>query len=69
MTNSDDHAARVLDALRMAVAAALERKQRLGHYAVYWNNGRSECIGPDAPTEVFRYPDKPEAPQHGVAES
>jgi hypothetical protein len=30
----------VLDALRRAVAEALERKRRLGQYAVVWENGK-----------------------------
>lgn len=29
-----------LDSLREAVAAALERKRRLGHYAVIWRDGQ-----------------------------
>lgn len=29
-----------LEALREAVAEALERKRRLGHYAVIWRDGR-----------------------------
>jgi hypothetical protein len=39
-----------LDALRRAVAEALERKRRLGQYAVIWRDGRvvrveAEAIG------------------------
>ena len=30
---------RTLDALRQAVAEALERKRRLGQYAVFWQDG------------------------------
>ncbi len=30
----------VLDALRAAVAQALDRKRRLGQYAVIWKDGR-----------------------------
>lgn len=39
----------VLDALKRAVAEALERKRKLGQYAVIWRDGRVVCIGPDAP--------------------
>jgi hypothetical protein len=39
----------VLDVLKRAVAEALERKRRLGQYAVIWRDGRAVCIGPDAP--------------------
>ena len=37
-----------LDALRAAVAEALERKRRLGQYAVIWRDGRAVRIEPDA---------------------
>lgn len=37
-----------LAALRKAVARALERKRRLGQYAVVWRGGRPVRIGPDA---------------------
>ena len=33
-------AQQALDALRSAVAEALERKRRLGQYAVIWRDGR-----------------------------
>lgn len=36
-----------LDALRSAVAEALERKRRLGQYAVIWKDGQVVRIGPD----------------------
>ncbi len=49
MTDPDDHAAAVLKVLKRAVAEALERKRRLGQYAVVWREGRAVCIGPDAP--------------------
>ena len=37
-----------LEALRKAVANALERKRRLGQYAVVWRDGRPVRIEPDA---------------------
>jgi len=49
VTHTNDYAARALDALRRAVAEALDRKRRLGQYAVVWREGRAVCIGPDAP--------------------
>ena len=49
MTDQDDYEVRALDALKRAVAEALERKRRLGQYAVVWREGRAVCIGPDAP--------------------
>ena len=68
MMQASDHEAIALDALKRAVAEALERKRRLGHYAVVWRDGRALCIGPDAPG--VRYPhgaDAAHAPG-GVAE-
>lgn len=40
---------KVLESLQKAVSEALERKRRLGQYAVLWRNGKPTCIGPDAP--------------------
>lgn len=40
----------VLQALREAVAEELERKRRLGHYYVIWENGKIVFVGDDAPT-------------------
>jgi hypothetical protein len=42
---------RALDALRAAVADALDRKRRLGQYAVIWRDGHVVRINPgdDAP--------------------
>ena len=38
---------RALDALRSAVAEALERKRRLGQYAVIWRDGHVVRIEPE----------------------
>ena len=54
MTNANDYESTVLETLVRAVAEALERKRRLGQYAVVWREGRAMCIGPDAP--AMRYP-------------
>jgi hypothetical protein len=43
--SADDQLA--LDALRQAVSEALERKRRLGQYAVIWRDGRVVRIEPD----------------------
>jgi hypothetical protein len=37
----------VVDALRDAVAEALERKRRLGQYAVIWRDGRVVRLQPE----------------------
>lgn len=39
---------RQLEALRHAVDEALERKRRLGQYAVVWKNGKPVMKGRDA---------------------
>ena len=39
----------LLEALRQSVAKTLDHKQRLGHYAVTWRNGRTVVAGDDAP--------------------
>jgi hypothetical protein len=43
--SADDQ--RALDALRSAVAEALERKRRLGQYAVIWQDGQVVRIEPE----------------------
>ncbi|MDO8844083.1 hypothetical protein [Methylicorpusculum sp.] len=40
-------------ALKQAVTAALDKKYRLGQYAVLWENNRLLYIGSDAP-EISR---------------
>jgi hypothetical protein len=49
MTHGHEYEAKVLEVLKRAVAEALERKRRLGQYAVTWREGRVVCTGPDAP--------------------
>ena len=39
----------LLAALQTAVTSALERKRRLGHYVVVWQNGGPVAFGDDAP--------------------
>jgi hypothetical protein len=40
---------RQLDALRQAVGKTLEKKRRLGQYAVTWHGGTPVVTGDDAP--------------------
>ena len=54
MTQIHDYETRALDALKRAVAEALEHKRRLGQYAVVWREGRAVCVGPDAPALLYR---------------
>jgi hypothetical protein len=55
--SADDQ--RALDVLRSAVAEALERKRRLGQYAVIWRNGRVVRIEPDKDASS-EHPARPE---------
>ena len=41
-----------LDALRQAVAEALERKRRLGQYAVTWREGGHVLAIPEPPAQA-----------------
>ena len=49
MMQGQGYEAMVLEVLKRAVAEALERKRKLGQYAVIWREGRVVCTGPDAP--------------------
>ncbi|MDZ7852023.1 MAG: hypothetical protein U5L98_05060 [Halomonas sp.] len=53
MTELSPDTQEMLDSLRAAVTEELERKQRMGHYAVFWQDGKPVFIGEDAP----HYPD------------
>lgn len=41
----------MLEALKAAVAKALERKKRLGQYAVIWSGDKPVMVGDDAPKD------------------
>lgn len=41
-----------LNALRTAVAKALEKKRRLGQYCVFWIENKPVAIGDDAPLHI-----------------
>ncbi len=43
---------RQLESLRRAVGNVLERKRRLGHYAVIWQDGKPVRIGEDTPAQA-----------------
>lgn len=48
---------RMLEALRLAVSETLEKKKRLGQYAVVWKNGKPVALGgDDAPAHLERVP-------------
>ncbi len=46
----------MLDSLRLAVHKALERKRRLGQYAVIWQDNAPLLIGEDAPGDASTTP-------------
>lgn len=52
MSKISPEAQKTLAALRKAVADTLERKRRLGHYAVIWRDGKPVFIGDDAPSDT-----------------
>lgn len=45
----DEDTHKALESLRSSVAKALDRKRRLGQYAVVWKDGKSVYIGPNPP--------------------
>ncbi|MGM0594537.1 MAG: hypothetical protein ACQETD_08380 [Pseudomonadota bacterium] len=53
MTQPSHDSLQVLEALRRAVEKALERKRRLGQYAVIWQDGKPVILGEEEmkPTE------------------
>ncbi|MCE8019251.1 hypothetical protein HOP51_03830 [Halomonas sp. MCCC 1A11036] len=56
MTQLSPDTQEMLDSLRAAVAETLERKRRLGHYAVIWQDGKPVLIGDDAPERPYHQP-------------
>ncbi|WP_333879245.1 hypothetical protein [Methylobacter sp.] len=42
----------MLDCLRQTVAKTLDRKRRLGQYAVLWSEGAPIAVGEDAPAQL-----------------
>ncbi|MBF7052300.1 hypothetical protein IOC61_03085 [Halomonas sp. KAO] len=47
----------MLDSLRTAVADTLERKRRLGQYAVIWQDGKPVLVGENAPQQTAEQDD------------
>ncbi len=47
MTTLSTQDQQALDALRSAVGESLERKRRLGQYAVIWRDGQAVRINPE----------------------
>lgn len=55
----DEDTRKALESLRSAVAKALDRKRRLGQYAVVWKDGKSAYIGPNPPEPKQTTPAQP----------
>lgn len=49
MRSITEEAQIILDSLKRTAAKTLEKKRRLGHYAVVWKDGKPVFIGDDAP--------------------
>lgn len=52
MTDIPPDTQKILEILRKVAADTLERKRRLGHYAIVWRDGRPVAIGEDAPNDI-----------------
>ena len=50
----DEHDQIILDALNEAVWHELDKKQRLGHYAVIWENGKVTHISPSRIRQLLK---------------
>lgn len=57
-------AQKTLEILQQVAAETLERKRRLGHYAIIWQDGKPIAVGEDAPEHLKV---QHEAPTHGAA--
>jgi hypothetical protein len=60
MTNIPSDTQKILETLRKVAADTLERKRRLGQYAIVWRDGKPTAIGEDAPTH---HPTEPSSAQ------
>ena len=53
MNTPSPKAVQMLEILKQSVEKALERKKRLGQYAVVWQNGKPVLIGKDSSLAPF----------------
>lgn len=61
MTDISPGTQKMLECLTQVVEETLERKRRLGHYAVIWQDGRPVAIGDDAPEDLKLSPPSQDA--------
>jgi hypothetical protein len=52
MTEFSQETQTMLTTLRKVVSETLERKRRLGEYAVIWQDGKPVAVGDDAPVQL-----------------
>lgn len=52
MSTIPDRTLKTLQVLRQVAAKTLDKKRRLGHYAVIWRDGKAIALGDDAPQEA-----------------
>lgn len=52
MKKPSEDTQKMLETLQRAVNDALDKKRRLGQYAVIWRNNRPIAIGEDAPASL-----------------
>ncbi len=52
MTTIPPDTQKILESLRKVATDTLERKRRLGHYAIIWRDGKPVAIGSDAPDNL-----------------
>ena len=60
MTTIPPDTQKILDCLKQVAAETLERKRRLGHYAIIWRDGKPVAIGEDAPENLAMPPSEPQ---------
>ena len=51
MTMISDDTLQILETLKQVASKTLEKKRKLGHYAVVWRDGKAIAVGEDAPQE------------------
>jgi len=68
VTKPPDNEDQALESLRKAVANALDRKRRLGQYAVVWRDGRPVRLEPEELGAAGNYALSPSAPACSVRE-
>jgi len=68
MMENRQYEQKALEALRKAVTNALERKRRLGHYAIVWSDGRMVRLSPEQIGSAEEYVSEASAPPSAIRE-